>query len=209
MKLISITAISTTAEIENIEMQNNSSKEKIDDDLPSTPAKMLDGRHLDVDISREFIHLEQAVTCAENDFELSKVLRQFCTFCDDNPLYLRTRNFVPWRQVVADLTREEIVLNGKSLKEHCVSTGQGIVRSVLQCAARDEYHCNHSDDGTRIFFSVTWLTHSLSIQYYRYSWNMPYVTFWNRTYLKSRTLKSVQVLRLSTRNVRLGGLRMR
>jgi hypothetical protein len=139
MKLISITAVSTTAEIEKINLhddnETNSNKEDDEDMLPSTPAKMLDGRHLHIDVSREFIRVERDVICAQNQFELSKVLQNFCNFCEENPLYLRTRKFVPWRQVVADLCREKIILNGKALTEHCISTGPGIV--LFERAVRD------------------------------------------------------------------------
>lgn len=135
IKLVSITAVSTTVDIKKIELElENKQEEDNEEFAASTPAKMLDGRHMHIDVSREFVRVERDVICAQNSTELSKVLQNFCNFCEENPLYLRTRKFVPWRQVQADLCREKIILNDQVLIDHCISTGPGIV--LLEKALR-------------------------------------------------------------------------
>ena len=62
----------------------------------------------------------------------------FADFCSQHPLRLRSRSFVPWRQVIADLCREKVILNGALITDHCVSTGDGIV--ILERALRQSLY---------------------------------------------------------------------
>eukprot|EP00939_MAST-03C_sp_MAST-3C-sp1_P000377 g377.t1 len=100
-----------------------------------TPSvKMLDHRSVKENLARAFMRVERGVVCAESQTDLRKVMHVFADFCSQHPLRLRSRSFVPWRQVVADICREKVILNGTLVTDHCVSTGDGIV--ILERALR-------------------------------------------------------------------------
>eukprot|EP00940_MAST-03C_sp_MAST-3C-sp2_P000300 g300.t1 len=104
--------------------------------LVTPSVKMLDFRSMQANVARAFMRVERGVMCAQTQTDLRRVLHVFADFCAQNPLKLRTRSFIPWRQVKADLCREKVLLNGDILADHCASTGEGI--ALLERAVRSK-----------------------------------------------------------------------